>query len=139
LVLLALAGTASFALHIQNQQGDPERVLFDEVHRMSGAGQVYLIPPKRQDFRLATGQPAFVDFKAIPYAPAEVLQWYDRLRLAQFFYRDDPAQIDCHLLDRAASAGVTHVVLEQAQFGVDCERLHKLWGDGTFEIDQLTP
>jgi len=138
LAFLALSGTASFALHLQRQAQDPQQELFAEVRHMAAPGQVFLIPPKMQEFRLATGEPAFVDFKAIPYAPLEVLTWYDRIHLAQFFYRDNPADIDCHLLDRAAAAGVTHVVLEPAQQGADCEGLHKQWRDGHFEIDSLT-
>ncbi len=139
LAILALTGIASFALHLQRQSQDPQQALFTEVRHMAAPGQVFLIPPKQQDFRLATGEPAFVDFKAIPYAPAEVLAWYDRIQLAQFFYRDNPEDIDCRLLDRAAAAGVTHVVLEPAQRGANCENLHKQWGDDQFEIDRLGP
>lgn len=139
LACLALAGTASFAIHIQRQADDPQQQLFAEVRHLAAPGQVYLIPPRQQDFRLATGQPVFVDFKAIPYAPAEVLTWYDRIQLAQFFYRDNPADVNCHLLDRAAAAGVTHVVLEPEQRDAHCEGLHKLWSDDAFEVDRLGP
>lgn len=139
LAVLAVTGLASFVLHMQNRARAPEQALFAQVRNMASPGQVFLIPPRMQDFRLATGQPAFVDFKAIPYAPAEVLAWYDRIQLDQFFYRDNPADIDCHLLDRAAAAGVTQVVLEPAQQGADCESLHKQWGNDHFEIDSLLP
>jgi len=139
MIILALAGAASFALHLQRQSRDPETALFAQVRRSAAPGQVFLIPPGLQDFRLATGEPAFVDFKAIPYAPGEVLTWYDRIRLSQYFYRDNPADIDCNLLERAAAAGVTHVVLEPAQQGVTCEILHKVWGDDSFELDRLGP
>jgi len=139
MAVLAVAGLASFILHMQTRNQEPQQILFNEVRRMAAPGQVFLIPPKLQAFRLATGEPAFVDFKAIPYAPAEVLAWYDRIQLAQFFYRDNPTDVDCHLLDRAAAAGVTHVVLEPAQQGANCEMLHKLWGDGQFQIDSLKP
>ena len=115
------------------------RALFAEVRRLAAPGQIYLIPPKLQDFRLATGQPALVDFKAIPYAPGEVLAWYDRIQLAQFFYRDTPAAVNCQLLDRAAALGVTHVVLEAPQREADCEGLHTLWSGGDFDIDRLGP
>jgi hypothetical protein len=139
MAVLAVAGFASFIQHLQARNHEPQQRLFNEVRRMAAPGQVFLIPPKLQAFRLDTGEPAFVDFKAIPYAPAEVLAWYDRIQLAQFFYRDNPADIDCHLLYRAAAAGVTHVVLEPAQQGADCEMLHKLWGDDQFQIDSLKP
>lgn len=42
-----------------------------------------VIPVDLQRFRLATGVPIFVDFKAIPYKDTDVLEWYKRLRFAE--------------------------------------------------------
>jgi hypothetical protein len=42
-----------------------------------------LIPGDLQRFRLYTGVPIFVDFKAVPYKDTEVLEWYQRMKLAQ--------------------------------------------------------
>src|SRR5262249_25131257 len=39
-----------------------------------------------QRFRLATGAPIYVDFKAIPYKDTEVLEWYQRMRLCTSIY-----------------------------------------------------
>ncbi|QEL18173.1 DUF6798 domain-containing protein [Limnoglobus roseus] len=47
-----------------------------------------LIPVDLQRFRLAAGAPIFVDFKAIPYADREVLEWYRRVLLAQRWYEE---------------------------------------------------
>jgi hypothetical protein len=38
-----------------------------------------LIPIELQGFRLKTGAPIFVDFKAIPYRDIDVIEWYRRL------------------------------------------------------------
>ena len=35
-----------------------------------------------QRFRLATGARIYVDFKSVPYAPAEVMEWHRRMTLA---------------------------------------------------------
>jgi hypothetical protein len=139
LAILALSGSAAFLVRLQNKRQAPEQTLFAEVRHMAAPGQVFLIPPKLQDFRLATGQPAYIDFKSIPYQPGEVLEWYDRVRLAQFFYRDDLADVNCHLIEQAAQAGITHVVLAEPQLGLDCDGLLKLWGNEAFEIDRLEP
>jgi len=40
------------------------------------------IPVDLQRFRLATGARIYVDFKSVPYAPAEVLEWHRRMTLA---------------------------------------------------------
>lgn len=42
-----------------------------------------IIPVDLQRFRLFTGAPIFVDFKAIPYKDVEVIEWYERLVDAQ--------------------------------------------------------
>ena len=47
------------------------------------AGQV---PLDLQRFRLHTGAPIVVDFKAIPYKDVEVLEWHERLRDSLHFY-----------------------------------------------------
>ncbi len=72
------------------------------------------IPVDLQRFRLATGARVYVDFKSVPYAPAEVLEWHRRMTFATDFYakseRDDP-------LARAAlkAEGITHVVVPRAK------------------------
>jgi hypothetical protein len=42
-----------------------------------------LIPLDLQQFRLGTEAPIFVDFKSIPYKDVEVIEWHDRLLLAE--------------------------------------------------------
>lgn len=42
-----------------------------------------LIPVDLQRFRLMTGVPIYVDFKSVPYAPEEVLEWERRMRQVQ--------------------------------------------------------
>ncbi len=45
-----------------------------------------LIPVDLQRFRLATGVPIYVDFKSVPYADGEVLEWYRRVRQAEEWF-----------------------------------------------------
>jgi hypothetical protein len=102
-------------------------------------GDLYLIPPRLQEFRLAAGAPAFVDFKSIPYLDREVLEWYQRARLAGWFYRDHLEDVDCGLLTTLRDEhGVTHVVLDQNLLSLSCpafgERLH---ADASFAVVRL--
>ena len=47
------------------------------------------IPVDLQRFRLHTGAPIYVDFKAVPYAPAEVLEWVTRMNHLRAVWYDE--------------------------------------------------
>ncbi len=49
-----------------------------------------LIPVDLQRFRLATGVPIYIDFKAVPYSDAEVLEWHRRVAQAEAWYATAP-------------------------------------------------
>ncbi len=70
-----------------------------------------LIPVDLQRFRLHTGTPIFVDFKSIPYKDADVIEWRNRLEVAERLH----AEIGEGKLDAARgemrALGITHVVL----------------------------
>jgi hypothetical protein len=68
-----------------------------------------------QRFRLYTGAPIYVDFKAVPYKDAEVVEWQRRIRVTEeirawlptFWGRDGQLVGD----DRLRREGITHLVL----------------------------
>lgn len=64
-----------------------------------------LIPVDLQRFRLATGVPIYVDFKSVPYADDEVLEWHRRVAQAETWYAT--AEWDAAALRRE---GITLVV-----------------------------
>jgi hypothetical protein len=68
-----------------------------------------LIPVDLQRFRLATGVPIYIDFKSVPYADAEVLEWYHRVRQAEAWYAA-PDWDAAGVHDELRRAGVTLVV-----------------------------
>jgi hypothetical protein len=64
-----------------------------------------------QDFRLAGGMPAYVDFKSIPYGTGDVLEWYRRIGVAEDFYKGVPG---CDSLGQLyIQEGVNQVVFEK--------------------------
>jgi hypothetical protein len=76
-----------------------------------------------------------VEFKAIPYRADEVLDWYDRLRLAQLIYRDRPEEVNCAwLVEAAQEYGVTHVVLDDDLLELDCPSLQRLYADSHYAV-----
>jgi hypothetical protein len=138
LALLAVSGGLLFAWQTASQAQDPAAPMLSEVRRHLGPGQVYLIPPKLQEFRLVTGAPALVDFKSIPYRDVDVLEWRQRLRMADWFYREDPASVDCTLLDELAQDyGVTHVILDDDLLDLSCPQLRRVYRDSHFAIHRV--
>lgn len=137
---LALAGLARTVLLAGDKQSSPAAELYRQVESNLQPGQVYLVPPKMQEFRLETGAPIFVDFKAIPYRDTEIIEWEERVQLARFFYRDDPALISCDLLPRIyRHEAISHVILEVDQFGLHCPGLQPVHSSGEYAILHFRP
>ena len=66
-----------------------------------------LIPIDLQRFRLLTGTPIYVDFKAVPYADVEVIVWLERVRQCEEWYAGDWSRA---AIEQMKSAGITNVV-----------------------------
>jgi hypothetical protein len=142
-----------------------ERGLYEFVSRNKRPGDVYLIPtripalsdrrgnisttftpPPRPDnrslipvdlqrFRLATGAPIYIDFKAIPYADFEVLEWHRRVVQAQEWYK---AAKWSESLPGLRRAGITHVVVT-ADNAIDDPHFDRVYDDANFRLYRLTP
>jgi hypothetical protein len=133
-----VSGAAATGLQVLQREAAPERDVLEFVKTTRTPGQIYLIPPRLQDFRLVTGTPIVGDFKSIPYRGDELLDWYERNRLLGFFYRDQISEIDCGLLDEFANAyGATHVVLEPDQRELVCPGLQPIYDDGQHSVYRL--
>jgi hypothetical protein len=138
MALSVISGLAWSALQVTQQRADPARSALAFIESQREPGQVYLIPPRLQDFRLVTGAPAMVDFKSIPYRGDQLLEWYDRLRLADLVYRDRVEEVNCErLADAAREYGVTHLVLDQDLLGLDCPGLRRLYVDNSYAVASL--
>jgi hypothetical protein len=137
--LLALAGAVRFALDLQELEADPAGPMMAFARENRAPGQVYLIPPDLQQFRLATGLPAFVDLKSIPYRDVEVVEWFTRMRIEAGSIGDRPEEVDCTLFDRLREEyGVTHAVLDRDLFALSCPALGTpTYADGAYAIHAL--
>jgi hypothetical protein len=84
------------------------------VKRDVRPGDTYLVPTDMAGFRLSTGAPIFVDFKAHPHKDVEVLEWRRRLSMARRALKD--GKIDCARLRGVGAAyRVNHVVSNEAR------------------------
>lgn len=72
-----------------------------------------LIPVDLQRFRLLTGTPIYVDFKSVPYATEEVIEWRGRMNQAETWYRDQKWD-DAETREAIKKVGITHVVITRS-------------------------
>lgn len=86
-------------------------------------------------FRLATGAPLYIDFKAIPYAAADVLEWDRRVAAAERWFAD-PDWDRTGVIDEVVREGVTHVVAP-AKLGLRSARLHPLFEGGAYRVYRI--
>ena len=135
ILLVTLIGTTRMILEPQMIHSSDEQEMMTYVEAEKEPADVYLVPTKLQDFRLATGAPIYVDFKSIPYQDAEVLEWYRRMQLASDFY--DGANLDCGLLETFSAEGVTHIVLPSEDSGNQCGSLRLEYEDEYYRVYSL--
>jgi len=131
---VVLAGIMRFTYDLNVKNNAPELALFNFVSQHKTSGQVYLIPLKMQDFRLATGAPAYVDFKAIPYTDSAVPVWYSRVMMAGEFYQGPRCDSLQKFLDQSR---VSDIVLENTQDNLDCPGVTNIYQDNYYKIYSL--
>jgi hypothetical protein len=88
-----------------------------------------IVPLEMQRFRLFTGVPILVDFKAIPYQDEEVLEWWRRLRFAQDFQEGRLPKEQA--LRRLADYGITHIV---SRHDIAWPELKLLYRDDSYRV-----
>lgn len=166
-VLLAAGGIWVTATGRGYRVNEAEEPLLEFVRGHAESGDVYLVPTKfatlkkefpasqsktfvppvrtgqvgipvdLQRFRLATGVPIYADFKAVPYAPAEVLEWHQRVSNAERWYAER-AWDASGVMDEVAAAGVTHVVTT-ADKDVSSRRLERVYADENYRVYRVRP
>ena len=98
---------------------------------------LYLIPIEMGRFRLYTGVPIFVDRSSHPYKDIEVIEWYERIQIANKFYQARGEAACSILREILSNYGITHVVVENSQSKIGCGLLHKTYQDNNFAIYEV--
>jgi hypothetical protein len=97
-------------------------------------GNLYLIPPNMELFRLAARVPIFVDYKSHPYKDSEVIEWFNRVKIANDFYTAN-GKTACNILHNISDKyQVTHVILKSDSSIVNCGLLNEIYKDADFAI-----
>lgn len=127
------ARTAKLPRHIRFIRGDFQN------------GDLYLVPPDLQAFRLETEVPIFVDLKTNPYKDAEVVEWYERNQVALDFYSSDPISACSRIPDLGETYGVTHIVLARtsSMYQIDslegCDQVANQYEDSYYTVYEIKP
>lgn len=163
--LLATAGVAVMVFSLGYYTNEAELPLLNYVREHKKPGDVYLIPAKFpnikkespagqsktfappvrsgdagipvdfQRFRLYTGAPIYIDFKAPPYAPAEVVEWQERMTNAERWYKERDWDGD-GLWFTVKAAGISHVVVP-ADKDIKSRHLQLVFGDENYRLYRI--
>jgi len=99
-----------------------------------------LIAADLQQFRLHTGAPIFVDFKAIPYKDVEVIEWRQRLEFVSEVYEQLGEGKVAEALAELRKRGVTHLLQLAADKELSHPELRLIYGggeDGAYRVYRL--
>jgi len=134
LVAFGISGSVREARAIDRR---PEAPLDTYVRDAASSGDVYVVPPDMEDFRLRTRTPIVVDAKTHPYKDVEVLQWSERLQRVRAFYAETDAAARCgRLRDIARRDGATHLVVPAGQ-PIVCSSVDRVYADGAFAVFKI--
>ena len=162
---LAAGGVAVYVFELGYSTNDAEVGLLNYVSDHKKPGDVYLLPVKfptlkkevpasqsktfappvrvgavgipvdLQRFRLWTGAPIYVDFKAPPYATEEVFEWKRRMKECEKWYAqrdwDSP-----EIWREVKLAGITHVVAT-ADKDVTSAALQEVYRDESYRLYRI--
>ncbi len=132
--LAVAAGLVRSYLDGRQAAASPFRPIEAYVAAHPRQGRQYLVPKNVFDFRLMAEAPSYGDFLSIPYADADVLEWYDRYVAVNRFYE----KADCRMLPEFVRDGVTDVILP-ADFPAVCPGLVEVYRDDAYGLYSLSP
>jgi len=164
-VVLAAGGVYVMARGLGYQVNEAEEPLLDYVRDHKRPGEVYLLPVKfptlkkevpasaaktfvppvrtgqvgipvdLQRFRLYTGAPIYVDFKAVPYGEDDVLEWRRRMQHVEEWYRHRDWDAS-GVLREVRTAGITHVVAT-ADRDIKSQGLELVYSDASYRLYRI--
>jgi hypothetical protein len=118
-------------------RGHSHDSVMEFVKQYKTANDLYLVPHTSGNFipfRLQTGAPIFINQKSHPYKDTEVIEWHNRLMMAQQFYSPEFRPTRCQTLDNIVTLyQVTHVILDQGD-RLECGGWENIYGDDTYTV-----
>jgi hypothetical protein len=117
LIILSIYGFVGAEEQVKELQNRPDYAdMMDFVKSNRQSEDLYLVPHTSGnfiEFRLYTGVPILANYKSHPYKDIEVIEWHNRLMMAQRFYSPDFRETRCQALEEAIKAyPINHVITE---------------------------
>jgi hypothetical protein len=115
--------------------------LVEYVKEHKASGDVYLIPSDDEEFerfRLYTGAPVFVTWKSHPYKADEILEWYNRYKMAESFYNADLHHACNNLQQITKHYTITHIVIDKEKNHLQCKNLKRIYKDNQYVLYELS-
>ena len=136
IVLIGIAGAHNLdALWHAPRAGQSPVVEY--VSRTAQPGDIYVVPPDMQTFRLAARVPILIDWKSIPYQNNQVVEWFMRNLQVRALYANTDATACEQLKTLSAQYSVTHIVLEKNSPIANCKNLAVLARDAKLELYKI--
>ena len=97
-------------------------------------GNVYLVPTDMELFRMAARVPILVDYQSNPYKDTDVVEWFNRVEIANSFYASS-GNTACNMLDQISDKyGITDVILKKGSSIRNCGWMHEVYQDADFAV-----
>jgi hypothetical protein len=122
LALVILAFAVTFRGALEKAETYPPEAPAPHIAYMRDTGDadtLYLTNPFDMNVRLESGLAQFVSWKTHPYKDVEVLEWYERVKIALSTFRGPT--INCTALGQAIETyGTTHLLLDDLDKSMAC-------------------
>ena len=116
--------------------------LMDFVKSNRKPEDLYLVPHTSGnfiEFRLYTGVPILANYKSHPYKDIEVIEWHNRLMMAQRFYSPDFRETRCQALEEVIKTyPINHVITELGDTN-PCPGWTLIYDDQRYKVYQPLP
>ncbi len=137
LAVFVIVGISDQLKELNRSHSHDSVMAFVKQNKMNN--DLYLVPHTSGNFipfRLNTGAPILINQKSHPYKDTEVLEWHNRLMMAQQFYGPEFRPTRCQTLEQIVTFyQVTHVILEQGD-RLECGGWDNIYGDERYRVYQ---
>jgi hypothetical protein len=100
-------------------------------------GDLYLVPPDMESFRLTAKVPIVIDAKSHPYKDTEVIEWFHRVKIITDFYSGSAETAGNTLEKISKDYSVTHVVMKNGSPVANCCDMVEVYRDSAFIICEI--
>ena len=116
--------------------------LMDFVKSNRTPEDLYLVPHTSGnfiEFRLYTGVPILANYKSHPYKDIEVIEWHNRLMMAQRFYSPDFRETRCQALEEVVKTYRINRVITELGDTNPCGGWNLIYDDERYKVYEPSP